>query len=80
MMLPVGRPLSAIAAGYLGLVSVIPFFGILSIILSLIALNQLKKNPEMLGRGRAIFGLTMGIIFTLLWGGMFIAAFLLEKT
>src|SRR5690349_6044541 len=34
MLLPVGRPFSAIAAGYLGLCSVLPLVGVLAIIVS----------------------------------------------
>jgi len=68
LLTPAGRPASAIAAGYLGLFSVLPFFGILAIIVSLKALKTLKQNPELLGRGRARFGLVMGILMTLLYG------------
>jgi hypothetical protein len=68
LLTPAGRPASAIAAGYLGLFSVLPFFGILAIIVSLKALKTLKQNPELLGRGRAWFGLVMGIVTTLLYG------------
>jgi hypothetical protein len=66
-ILPVGRPASAIAAGYLGLLSLIPFVGIFAIIVSLVALRTLKRNPRLLGRGRAWFGLIMGILTTLPW-------------
>ena len=62
---PFGRPASAIVAGYLGLFSVLPFFGILAIIVSLIAFRTLKQHPQLRGRGRAWFGLVMGIIMTL---------------
>src|SRR5438270_515798 len=47
---PAGRPASAIAAGYLGLLSVLPLFGIIAIIVSLVALRTLKRNPQLLGR------------------------------
>jgi Domain of unknown function (DUF4190)/WXG100 protein secretion system (Wss), protein YukD len=67
LLTPAGRPMSAIAAGYLGLFSLLPFFGILAIIVSLKALKTLKQNPELLGRGRARFGLVMGILTTLLY-------------
>lgn len=67
MILPVGRPASAIAAGYLGLFSVLPFFGVAAVIVSLFALRTLKRRPHLSGRGRAIFGLLMGSIFTLLY-------------
>lgn len=65
MVLPVGRPASAIAAGYLGLFSVLPFFGIAAIVVSLVALRTLKRKPHLSGRGRAVFGLVMGVIGTL---------------
>ncbi len=64
---PAGRPASAIAAGYLGLFSLLPFFGLFAILFGLIALRTLKKNPHLLGRGRAWFGLVMGVITTLLY-------------
>jgi len=66
-VLPVGRPASAIAAGYLGLFSVLPFFGIIAIIVSLVALRTLKRDPHLHGRGRAWFGLIMGIVMTVLY-------------
>jgi hypothetical protein len=65
LVLPVGRPVSAIVAGYLGLFSVLPFFGVFAIIASLVAFRALKQNPQLHGRGRAWFGLVMGIITTL---------------
>lgn len=68
MLLPVGRSGWSIAAGYLGLFAVLPFFGLLAIIVSLIALAHLKNRPDLAGRGRAWFGLIMGVIFTGLYG------------
>jgi hypothetical protein len=68
LIMPVGRPASAIAAGYLGLFSLLPFFGIFAIIVSLVALRTLKRNPHIHGRGRAWFGLVMGLLTTLLYG------------
>ncbi len=62
-----GRPASAIAAGYLGLFSLLPLFGIAAIIVSIVALRKLKAEPYLLGKGRAIFGLVMGIIFTCIY-------------
>jgi hypothetical protein len=67
MLLPIDRPASAIAAGYLGLLSLLPFFGIAAIITSIVALRTLKRNPEYSGRGRAIFGLVMGSLMTFLY-------------
>jgi hypothetical protein len=66
MLLPVGRPASAIAAGYLGLLSFIPVFGPVALIVSMVALRTLRRHPELSGRGRAIFGLVMGSLMTLL--------------
>jgi hypothetical protein len=68
LVLPVGRPASAIAAGSLGLFSLLPLFGIIAIIVSLVALRTLKRNPHLHGRGRAWFGLVMGTLTTLLYG------------
>ena len=76
MLLPVGRPASAIAAGYLGLLSLLPVFGVFAIITGVVALRKLKREPHLSGRGRAWFGLIMGIPFTLIYGLMFLFAFL----
>lgn len=67
LLTPEGRPASAIAAGYLGLFSLLPFFGIAAILCGLAALRTLRRNPHLLGRGRAWFGLVMGIVTTLLY-------------
>ena len=68
MLLPVGRSGWAIAAGYLGLISVLLFPAPFAIVCSAIAISHLKKNPKLHGMGRAIFGLVMGI------GGVFVLA------
>jgi hypothetical protein len=72
MLLPVGRPASAIAAGYLGLFALLPCFGLVAIVVSLVALRTLKRHPELSGRGRAVFGLVMGLVFTLLYAVPFV--------
>lgn len=66
-LMPTGRPASAIAAGYLGLFSLLPFVGLVAILVSLLALRTLKRNPHLLGRGRAWFGLVMGTVMTLIY-------------
>lgn len=66
MLLPVGRSGLAIAAGYAGLFAVIPFLAPIALLLGILAIRDLRKNPEKHGMGRAIFGLAMGIVFTLL--------------
>lgn len=67
MLLPVGRSGLSILAGYLGLLSLIPFVGILAIIIGVIALCGLKKNPRAIGKERAWFGITMGVVTTIAW-------------
>jgi hypothetical protein len=64
---PTGTPASAIAAGYLGLLSLFPFVGILAIVFGIIALRTLKRNPQLPGRFRALFGIVVGTAMTLLW-------------
>ena len=64
-LLPVGRSGWAIAAGYLGLFSVIPIFAPIALIISIVAIRDIKKNPQRHGMGRAIFGLVMGILGSL---------------
>lgn len=64
MLLPVGRPVSAIAAGYLALVSVLPLVGVftggLAAFLGWSALKAIERDPSLLGRGRAWFGIVFG--------------------
>jgi Domain of unknown function (DUF4190)/WXG100 protein secretion system (Wss), protein YukD len=64
LVLPVGRPASAIASGYLGLLSLFPMvgviFGIGAIVTGVMALRTLNRNPNLHGRGRAWFGLILG--------------------
>ena len=65
MLIPVGRSGLAIAAGYAGLFALIPCFAPIALLLGVLAIRDLKKNPSKHGMGRAIFGLAMGILFTL---------------
>ena len=67
MLLPINRPMSAIAAGYLGLLSLLPFIGILAVIVGCMALSKLKASPELQGSGRAWFGIISGGLTTLLY-------------
>jgi hypothetical protein len=66
LLLPVGRSVYSIIAGYLGLVSPLVCTAPFAIIFGVLALLDLKKRPELSGRGRAIFGIVMGTIFTLI--------------
>jgi hypothetical protein len=64
MLTPVGRPGSAIAAGYLALFSVLPIIGLLpgllAVILGIRALRQINEDPALSGKGRAWFGIIFG--------------------
>ena len=70
MLLPVGRSGWAIAAGYLGLISIIGCPAPIAVIVSIIAIRDIKTHPERHGMGRAIFGLVMGLLGMLVLAGM----------
>lgn len=72
MLLPVGRSGWAIAAGYLGLFSVLGCFAPISLVVSIIAIRDIKAHPERHGMGRAVFGLIMGILGSILLAGMIV--------
>jgi hypothetical protein len=76
-LLPVGRSGWAIAAGYLGLISVVLFPAPLALICSIIAIRDIKTHPNRHGMGRAIFGLVTGIIFSI--GLVFLIGSMLTK-
>ena len=80
MLLPIGRPASAIAAGYLALFSVIPVIGLLPGILAIMfgiqALKTIKRDPSLSGKGRARFGIIVGSLTTLVTVGMIAMTFL----
>ena len=63
-LLPVGRSGWAIAAGYLGLFSLLVVPAPLAIGASVLALSDMRRHPEKLGMGRTVFGLIMGAIGT----------------
>lgn len=60
MILPIGRSAWAIAAGYLGLFSVLVVFAPFALIAGVLGLREIKRKPELMGRGRAWFGVVMG--------------------
>ncbi len=64
MLLPVGRSFWAIAAGYLGLVSILVLPAPFALVAGILAILDIKKNPEKHGMGRAIFGIVMGGLFS----------------
>ena len=73
MLIPVGRSGWAIGAGYAGLFALIPFFAPIALIVGTIAVIHLKRRPDLHGWPRAIFGLVMGIVFSILLLMMIIA-------
>lgn len=80
MLLPVGRSVWAIIAGYLGLFSLLCLpapFAVLTGILAIIDIR--KSNGKKHGMGRAIFGIVMGVIGTAFLGFGLIAAFMSRR-
>ena len=73
MLLPVGRSGWAIAAGYMGLLSVLGLFAPFALFFGIMAVRDINKNPEKHGLGRAWFGIVMGGLITL---GMAVTLFL----
>ena len=78
MLLPVGRSGWAIAAGYLGLFSVLGCFAPFALIVSIIAIRDIRAHPDRHGMGRAVFGLVMGILGCIILAGM-ITGFLANR-
>ena len=66
MLLPVGRSGWAIASGYLGLCSFFPILGPFAIFTGIMAIRAMRRDPKLHGMGRAVFGIVMGILGTLL--------------
>lgn len=78
MVLPVGRSIHAIIAGYLALFSVLILPGPLALLFGLLAVRDIRRsrdtpNPKY-GMGRAVFGIVMGGLATALLGFMIVAA------
>lgn len=67
LVVPLGRTGLSIAAGYLGILSLVPFVAPIAVGISIWAIMDLKKRPRLMGRGRAYFGLIAGGCFTLLY-------------
>jgi hypothetical protein len=63
-LIPIGRSGWAIAAGYLGLVSIVPLiglpFGVGAVITGILAIRSIQQHCKLTGLGRAWFGIIMG--------------------
>lgn len=68
MLVPIGRSGWAIAAGYLGLLSLLPFVGVLAVTIGIVAVRDLRKHPDKHGAVRAWFGIIAGGLTMLLYG------------
>ena len=80
LLLPVGRSGWAIAAGYLGLFGLVILPAPLALIVSIVAIRDIRKSKgtasPKYGMGRAIFGLIIGVcgtavLITILLKGVF---------
>ena len=65
LLLPVGRSPLAIIAGYLGLISLIILPAPLALLFGILAVVDIRRHPEKHGMGRAIFGIVMGALGTI---------------
>jgi hypothetical protein len=68
MLLPVGRSGWAIASGYLGLISVLLLPAPFALLTGILAVREMRRNPKAHGMGRALFGIVMGTLGTLVLG------------
>ena len=77
-LVPIGRAPSAIAAGYLGLLSPAGVFAPFPLVAGVWALRALRRDPSLHGAGRAWFGIVMGALFSALYAYWFGAPLLLR--
>lgn len=64
MILPVGRSGWAIAAGYLGLFSVLFVPAPFALLAGMLAVREIRRDPKLHGMGRAVFGIVMGGVWS----------------
>ena len=63
---PINRSGLAVAAGYVALFTIpLLFVGPIAVLLGILALGDIRRNPEKLGRGRAWFAIIYGGIGTI---------------
>jgi hypothetical protein len=66
ILLPIGRSGLAIAAGYAGLFALIIVPAPVALVLGILAWRDIKKHPGKKGKGRALFAIIIGAVFSLL--------------
>lgn len=62
LLLPVRVNVWAFFAGYLGLFAVLMIVAPFALIAGIVAVRQLSRNPDQRGKGRAWFGIVMGVL------------------
>ena len=76
LLLPVGRSVWAVAAGYLALGSLLPIIGILfglaAVVTGIVAQRAIRRDSQLHGMGRVIFAYIVGGLGILGWGAMLI--------
>lgn len=72
-LLPVGRSGWAIAAGYLGLFSLLLLPAPFALLTGVLAVRDIRRHPDRHGMGRAIFGIVLGSLGTLALVAIFTA-------
>ncbi|HWQ21178.1 MAG TPA: hypothetical protein VN478_00415, partial [Clostridia bacterium] len=76
LLLPVGRSVWAVAAGYLALGALLPIFGILfglaAVITGIIAQRAIHRDSHLHGMGRVIFAYIVGGLGILGWSAMLV--------
>lgn len=60
-ILPVNTSPWAMAAGYLGLFSLLVVFAPFAVVCGVMGLRQIRRNPGMFGSVRSWFGIVMGV-------------------
>ena len=86
MLLPVGRPVSAIASGYCALFGIVPMcglpFAIAALVCGMTARKEIKMNPKLSGTGRAMFGIIVGglmLVANLVIAGILVISMLQQQ-
>lgn len=64
----------ALIAYYCGVFSILLFPAPFALILGIIGLNKIKREPALPGKAHAIVGIVLGSIFGLLWLGLILLA------